>query len=136
VPRTRWAGYDNLKTLALARAMAAPSDDHEPFRWNMLVRVTPKVLDAYLNWHIGNTMPADTLLVAEHWSRQGTAQGPYYFALRNQNGWQFGAATADGWLLDTNNACIACHSEAPADHVFGLSPLATSPNDTKRPDGG
>ena len=134
--RERWGDFEGLKTLTLVQPIAVPSDNHEPFQWNMLVRVTPNVATAYAKWQSGNTMPPGTILVAEHRPRQGTAQGPYYFARKTQNGWQFGAATADGWLLDTNNACILCHAEAPADNVFGLGSLATSPNATKRPDGG
>jgi hypothetical protein len=80
-------------------------------------------------------MPNDTWLVAEHHSRQGSIQGPYYFAHKTIDGWTFGAATADGWLLATTHACLACHAEAPADNVFGLVPLATPSGDTKRPDG-
>jgi hypothetical protein len=81
-------------------------------------------------------MPVGTLIVAEHRARQGPARGPYYFARKALSGWQFGSASGEGWLLEPTSSCAQCHSEAPADHVFGLGPLATSPQDTKRPDGG
>ena len=86
---------------------------------------------AYLHWRQGSTMPDDTWLVAEHHSRQGSLQGPYYFAHKIANNWIFGAATPDGWLLATTNVCITCHAEAPADNVFGLLPIATVAAETK-----
>jgi hypothetical protein len=81
-------------------------------------------------------MPVDVWLVAEHRSRENSAQGPYYFAHKTASGWTFGAATADGWLLPATNACTTCHSEAPADSLFGFAPTATVVAETKRPDGG
>jgi hypothetical protein len=132
----RWQDFDSLRSLSLVSPTAVPSDNHEPFRWNMLVRVTPAALQAYLDWRQGDTLPEGTLLVAQHFDRKGATPGPFYFSKKTANGWQFGAASADGWLLPTNDACALCHSEAPADHVFGLGSLVTSPNETQRPDGG
>src|ERR1700690_2172562 len=134
--RVRWESYDILGSLALARQDAVSSQNHGPFQWNMLVRVIPSALQSYLNWHRGNTMPVDVWLVAEHRSRNGSTQGPYYFAHKTANGWNFGSATADGWLLPATNACTACHSEAPADNLFGFVPTAPALPGTKRPDGG
>jgi len=134
--RERWEAYDQLGKLALARQDAVSSQNHEPFQWNMLDLITPSAQQTYLNWHRGNVMPIDVWLVAEHRSRSGSAQGPYYFAHKTATGWNFGAATADGWLLPATSACVACHSEAPADNLFGFVPEAPALPETKRPDGG
>ena len=93
-------------------------------------------LPSYLNWHAGLTMPNDTWLVAEHTARQGAARGPYYFAHKAATGWEFGASTADGWLLKTDKSCAGCHAEAPADFVFGFVRPPPSAQKEQRPDGG
>lgn len=122
--------------MELVRKRPIPTNNHEPFRWNLLVRATHNALPDYVSWGVGKAMPEDSWLVAEHLPRNGPTPGPYYFAHKTAKGWQFGAATRDGWLIATSNACILCHSEALADHVFGLSPISTDALQTQRPDGG
>lgn len=132
----RWDAFGSLKSLALVREGSIPSENHEPFRWNLRVWISPDALESYKSWRSGLSMPAGTLIVAEHHAKQGSVQGPYYFAQKTAtSGWQYGSATSDGWLLEPTTSCSLCHAEAIADHVFGMHPLATPSPDTKRPDG-
>jgi hypothetical protein len=119
-PQQRFYGFDVLPTLLAANPRPLPTNNHEPFHWDLVVRVSPSVLSVYLNWHIGQTMPEGVWLAAEHFSRRATRPGPMYFAHKTQQGWQFAATNPEGFLLPSTDACALCHEGAPADHVFGL----------------
>jgi hypothetical protein len=132
-----WPEYSRIDQLALVNGDPVPADNHEPFRWNLTVRITPSALAAYRDWRVGGVMPEGTWIVAEHYARQGGARGPYYSANKSTAGWQFGAAMPDGGLVPPDAACFACHSEAPADFVFGLARRAAPRAQIdQRPDGG
>jgi hypothetical protein len=81
-------------------------------------------------------MPLDTWLIAEHKACQTGEAAPYYFAHKTDAGWQFGAATPDGWLLPGDPHCAKCHSEATADFVFGFPRTVIPAANEQRPDGG
>jgi len=131
-----WLEFAKLDQLALANREPVPANNHEPFRWNMRVRITSAVLPAYLGWYVEAVMPEDTWIVAEHQARQGNTPGPYYFAHKTHTGWEFGSATPEGYLVvPPNAACARCHAEATADSVFGLKFVPQLQID-QRPDGG
>ena len=132
----RWPQWETREQLALAYADFRRSDNHNPFNWEVRVRLTPAVLAAYRNWHAGQTMPDDTWLVAEHRDSHDSRPTGYYFAHKANGAWQFGAASPDGWLLPADSRCAQCHFEATADSVFGLPTLTTTLPNEQRPDGG
>lgn len=116
----RWTGYDQLVRLELAEPEPVPASNHEPFRWNLWVRINSESKALYESWRPGLVMPLGTLLVAEHRSRLDSTAGPYYFASKDADGWHWGQASPDGWLEPHPDACAGCHAMAPADFVFGI----------------
>ena len=133
-----WSEFARLDQLELVGREPVPANNHEPFQWNMRVRITSAALPSYLNWYVQAVMPENTWIVAEHQARQDNTPGPYYFAHKTRTGWEFGSATPEGYLVvPPNAACARCHAEAPADSVFGLklAPHAQT-NIDQRPDGG
>ena len=133
-----WPEFAKLAQLALANREPVPANNHEPFQWNMRVRITPAVLPLYLGWYVEAVMPEDTWIIAEHQARQDNTPGPYYFAHKTRTGWEFGSVTPEGYLVvPPDSTCARCHAEAPADSVFGLklAPHAQLQID-QRPDGG
>lgn len=133
-----WSEFTKLDQLALVSREPVPANNHDPFRWNLRVRITPAALPSYLSWHVEAVMPEDTWIVAEHRARQGNAPGPYYFAHKTSTGWEFGVATPEGYLVaPPHAACARCHAEAPADSVFGIKwAPPVLPQIDQRPDGG
>lgn len=126
-----------IDRLHVVRPELAPANNHDPFHWDLRVRITPSSLPAYLAWQAGSSMPPGTWIVAEHVGKEGGIAGPYYFANKTTAGWQFGSASPDGALLPPDPACSRCHAEAAADFVFGLMPRVTSRAQIdQRPDGG
>ncbi|GEM_PF-2397041 len=133
----RWRQYAQVEQLALVSPLRVPANNHDPFQWDLRVRITPASLPAYLAWHVGAVMPEDTWIVAEHFAREGQVRGPYYFAHKSAAGWEFGSANSEGALMPATSACQRCHAEAPADFVFAAVPPAGSrPENNQRPDGG
>jgi len=102
----------------------------------MRVRISPGALSSYLNWRAGSALPDGTWVVAEHLARQDNELGPYYFAHKTAQGWQFGASSPEGLLLAPAEGCVLCHKDAPADEIFGPGSVPTNSTEVQRPDGG
>lgn len=74
--------------------------------------------------------PVGSVLVMTHEERRsevaegGTATGPTFRMQKTDAGWRYATVSKTGALLaeGTPEHCVACHEDAPRDHVFPLLP--------------
>jgi hypothetical protein len=100
------------------------SQGHHPPAYQIEVLITAEGAEAYRAWSRDSSLPLGTWLVARHKARDSAALQrealPLYYMRLTENGWQYGAATADGRAVPVaREVCQDCHTQARSQAVFG-----------------
>ena len=120
----RWEGLREASGWPLATAPFT-AHGHSAGEFVASVRVAPAYLDLYRRLVPGMRWPVGMSVAVFHELRGAGGAGSVFAMTKLASGeWEYVVAHHDG-SLDARGAltlCARCHSEAPADSLFGVSP--------------
>ena len=122
VPRAEpsWSEYAAARKWPIA-AELHPSRGHGSSEYLVEVRVAPEALSAYRDLVPGTGLPKGARVAAAHRERSGGQVASTFVMQKGEDGrWAYFSVGPTGRVDRGDTAlCRRCHSQAPADSLFG-----------------
>jgi hypothetical protein len=117
----RWEHFDDARSWPLAAEPFATSA-HGATPYVVSVRVAPAFVVAYRELVAGEVWVPGASVAAFHATRSGEPASLYAMTKQSDGSWEYVVAAADGTETARGPLplCIRCHTEAPADSLFGV----------------